>query len=122
MLPAHLLEGPMTEELNIIVMNEQLFDAELEKPGILLVKYWAEWCNPCKTTVPLLVNIFMHYRGKVRLGTIDVDECHTLVNKQHIISIPVVQLWKDGGFVDQIVGQTLNFEEDLKKKIDRCLE
>ena len=39
----------------------------------VLLDFWAEWCEPCKTMAPLLSKIADEYNGKFVLAKIDAD-------------------------------------------------
>ena len=43
--------------------DEQVLQSELP----VLVDYWAEWCAPCKTMAPVLDEVAVVYRGRLRL-------------------------------------------------------
>lgn len=34
-------------------LTHQNFDIETERPGIILLDFWAEWCAPCKAFAPV---------------------------------------------------------------------
>ena len=42
---------------------------------VLLVDFWATWCQPCRTELPLLVKLAARYRSRgLRLITVSCDE------------------------------------------------
>ena len=45
------------------------FQAEaIDKGGITVVDFWAEWCGPCKQIGPLVEELATEYAGKVNIG------------------------------------------------------
>ncbi len=57
-----------------IFLTDTTFDAEVRKPGLLLVDFWAEWCGPCHRVAPILEEIAKVRAGRLRLGKLNVDE------------------------------------------------
>lgn len=48
---------------------------EAGRGQVLLVDFWATWCQPCRVELPLLVKLEGKYRGRgLRLVTISCDE------------------------------------------------
>lgn len=45
-----------------------------KKGRVLLVNFWATWCDPCREEFPDLVRIDADYKGKLDLITISLDE------------------------------------------------
>lgn len=76
----------------------------LEKPGLVLVDFWAEWCEPCKMLGPVLKEIAEEYQGKITVGKVNVDENMDLAMGYRVVSIPMVLLFQDGKPVAKSVG------------------
>ena len=73
-----------------------------------LIKFGAEWCNPCKALAPILTEI--------ETVEYDVDETPIEVLQQYKIrNIPVLVIEKDGVEIWRHVG-TIS-KEDLESKI-----
>ena len=87
-----------------IFLTDATFDAEVRKPGLLLVDFWAEWCGPCHRVAPILEEIAKVRAGRLRLGKLNVDESPQTPARFQIESIPTMLLFKDGKFVDGLVG------------------
>ena len=87
-----------------IVVTDATFDAEIRKPGVILVDFWASWCGPCLRVAPTLEVIAKEQAGKMRLGKLNVDENPRTSQRYGVMSIPTMLLFKDGKLVDGIVG------------------
>ncbi len=76
----------------------------IEKGGVALVDFWAEWCGPCRMIGPVIEELATEYEGKALIGKVDVDENSELSQKYQVRSIPTILIIKDGEVVDKHVG------------------
>lgn len=103
---------------NIIVLDKEGFDAAISE-GVILVDFWATWCNPCRMIAPILEQLAEEYQGKVRIGKVDVDQQPELAERFTVMSIPTLILFKDGAPVDKVIGVTP--KASLSKMLDGAL-
>jgi len=87
-----------------IHITDTTFDAEIQKSGLILVDFWAEWCGPCHRVAPILEQVASAHAATLRLGKLNVDESPRTAERFRITSIPTMLLFKDGRPVDGIVG------------------
>lgn len=86
------------------VLNNNNFKTEIiEKSGLALVDFYADWCGPCKMMAPVVEEIAAE-RADVTVGKINVDESGELALKYGVVSIPTLVVFKDGVEADRIVG------------------
>lgn len=96
------------------------FQAEaLDKEGVALVDFWAEWCGPCRMITPIIEELAKEYDGKATIGKVNVDHNPNISMKYGIRSIPTILILKNGEVVDKQVGATN--KESLAAKIDAHL-
>jgi thioredoxin 1 len=105
---------------DVVTLQDSTFDTEVLKSDIpVLVDFWAVWCGPCKAIAPTVEDLAKQYRGKVKVGKMDVDEHQKVPQQYGIKSIPTLLVFKGGRVVDTIVGAVprSKLEESLKKAI-----
>jgi putative thioredoxin len=70
----------------------------------VLVDFWADWCQPCKTLTPILTKLIEEYRGAFILVKVNTDQNQALASQLGVRSLPTVKLFKDGKIVDEFMG------------------
>lgn len=91
----------------IINVTEADFEYEVlaySKNTPVVVDFWAEWCQPCKTLTPLLEKLVGELGGSFRLAKVDVDANPNLAARFNVRSIPTVIAFTDGSPRDQFIG------------------
>lgn len=91
----------------------------LDKKGLTVIDFWAEWCGPCKMISPIIEELSKDYEGKALIGKVNVDDNPDLSVKYGIRSIPTILFLKDGEIVDKLVGATS--KQVLAGKVDQHL-
>lgn len=79
--------------------------------NLVLLDFYAVWCNPCKMMEPIMEEI----AKKVTVKRIDVDAEPEMAKKYNVMSIPTLILLKD----DQIVKQVVGYQN--KEALDKLL-
>jgi thioredoxin 1 len=94
-------------------------ESALDKGGITVVDFWAEWCGPCKMIGPLVEELAHEYAGKANIGKMDVDNNAETPMKYGVRAIPTIIFLKDGELVDKQVGAVT--KQVLKDKIEKLM-
>lgn len=92
---------------------------EIDKSGVVLIDFSAEWCGPCRMIAPVLDDLSKEYEGKVSFYNVDVDDNPELAGEFFVQSIPALAIVKDGKLEDMQVGFLP--KENLKAFIDKFI-
>jgi thioredoxin 1 len=101
-------------------VTDATFEAEVLKSAMpVLVDFWAPWCGPCKSMLPIIEEVEKEYAGKLKVGKVNVDENPDTPGKFNVMSIPTFAIFKGGKLVGQFVGA--KSKQDVKKEIDKAI-
>jgi thioredoxin 1 len=78
--------------------------AALEKKGLTVVDFGAEWCGPCRQLAPTIEKLADEYDGVVNIGKMDVDNNPETPMKYGVRNIPTLIFLKDGVLLEKVVG------------------
>ncbi len=105
---------------DLAAFTDTNFDAEVKESSTpVLVDFGAEWCGPCRALEPIVKELAAEYDGKLKVGSVDIDQARGVAAQFGIMSVPTIIFFKDGQPVDKVVG--LRPKAELKSKIDGLL-
>jgi thioredoxin 1 len=88
-----------------LTITDDTFEDEVLKSGVpVLVDFWAPWCGPCRMAGPVIDGLAKEYKGKVKIGKVNVDENQKQPGKYGVMSIPTVILFNKGKEVSRKIG------------------
>ena len=99
--------------MSAININKEIFEEVVmksEKP--VLVDFWAPWCGPCRSVLPLVEEIAQE-RSDIKVCKVNVDEDMKLARQFRVMSIPTLMVVKNGEIVNRVSG-ALNKHEILE--------
>jgi len=97
----------MNKVLEIMDVNEVDFQnniIEASEDKLVIVDFWAPWCEPCKQLTPILEKVVKDSQGKVILAKVNIDENQQIASQLRIQSIPAVFAFKNKQIVDAFQG------------------
>jgi thioredoxin 1 len=106
--------------IDVYEFTDANFETEVLKSAIpVLVDFWAEWCGPCKMLIPIIDAVATDYKGKIKIGKLNVDNSPQIASRFSVTSIPTLLFIKNGNIVEQQVGMLP--QKLLVTKLDRLL-
>ncbi|HVZ74272.1 MAG TPA: thioredoxin [Polyangia bacterium] len=112
-----------------VTLTAQNFQEHVEKPGILLIDWWATWCGPCKAFAPIYDKV-SEAHPDVTFGKIDTDAEQELAMTFEIRSIPTLMIFRDQVLVfarpgmipaaalEELVGKVKALDmDDVRRKV-----
>lgn len=97
--------------------KEMLIDESMQRP--VLIDFWADWCAPCKTLMPMLEKLANEYGGQFLLAKVNCDEEQRVAAQFGVRSLPTVVLMKEGQPVDGFVGA--QSESEVRTLLEKYL-
>lgn len=94
--PSNIIELTLENFQDIVIQQSQ------EK--LIIIDFWAEWCEPCKDLMPVLHKLAQENAQHVILATVDCDKQQEIAGQFGVRNLPTVMLVKGGQPVDGFAG------------------
>ncbi|MEN8180555.1 MAG: thioredoxin [Pseudomonadota bacterium] len=112
-----MADSPYIFEVTTENFPQVVLDGSHQYP--VLVDFWADWCAPCKSLMPMLAKLADEYQGKFILAKVNTEEQRELAGQFGIRSLPTVKLFQDGQPVDEFMGALP--EADVRAFLDKYI-
>ena len=87
------------------VATDDNFEGEvLKSVKPVLIDFWAPWCGPCKAIGPIVEELALQLKDRVKFMKLNVDENQKTAINYGVRSIPTLILFKDGKILDTLIG------------------
>ena len=88
----------------------ETFNEVISGDQLVLVDFFATWCQPCKMMHPILEQLKSQLGNKIRVIKIDVDRNNTTAVRFNIQSVPTLMLFRKGEVLWRRSGVTQSSE------------
>jgi len=95
---------PLLAIVDITLDNAQQFliDESFNRP--VVIDFWADWCAPCKSLMPILEKIATEYAGAFLLAKVNADDQQMISSQFGVRSLPTVMIMQNGQPIDGFNG------------------
>jgi len=105
-LSENLAEATEVAMVNAVIDLDDSNFSKIIENGVVLVDFWAAWCAPCRTQLPIIEDLAKEIGDKAVITKLDVDKNRPIAQQFNIRSIPTLLLFKDGKVVKTFRGVT----------------
>jgi thioredoxin 2 len=103
----------------IVDADGATWDEALDSSKLVLVDFWADWCQPCRMVSPVLEKLAGEFAGKLKLVKLDTEAAPDVAGRFQVQGIPLMILFRDGEEIDRRVGARP--ESDLRPWLEQHL-
>lgn len=102
--------------------KQEFAEKVLASDKVVLVDFWAAWCQPCRMMSPILDNVAKKLGTDVEIVKVNIEESADngqLAQEYGVQGIPNMQVFKGGKVVDELIGMRpqMVLEDELKAHI-----
>jgi thioredoxin 1 len=85
------------------IENKEQLEEIIKNNNIVLMDFYADWCAPCKSLLPVVESISMEMTD-ILFCKINVDQCSELAKEYNVRSIPSLKIIKSGNEIASLLG------------------
>lgn len=108
------------ERGKVHVLDSTNFEEFTTEKGLVVIDFYADWCQPCKMMAPVLDELAQDLNPDAIFGKINVDNNSQIAMKYGATSIPTFGVFKDGEYQGRMVGAMP--KERFAKVLDKIMK
>jgi thioredoxin 1 len=95
----------MKDKIDCETFSESNFQEEVKDSKMpVLAVFEADWSGTCHIMTPILEDLCRQFKGRAKIGIIDIDADAGLAEDFGVINIPSLVFFNNGEIVDHISG------------------
>jgi thioredoxin 1 len=75
-----------------------------ERDQLVVVDFWAEWCQPCTIMAAYVEFLARDFPDQLRVAALDVDENPATAERYFVMGLPTLIFFRGGAEVGRVVG------------------
>ena len=88
----------------VMITDANFEEKVLRSPIPVLLDCWAPWCSACTMVGPVIAELAIAYKGRFRIGKLNVDANPVTSARFDTRSIPTLLIFDNGRLKDTLVG------------------
>ena len=89
----------------VLEVTEKSFEEEvINSDKHVVIDFWAEWCGPCKMLGPIIEQLSVEMKDKIKIVKMNIDDNPEAPSSLGIRSIPTMMIFKNGKPVATKIG------------------
>jgi thioredoxin len=109
-----------TSDRPLSVTDGTFADEVLGADVPVLVDFFATWCGACRSLEPSLEAVASQYKGRLKVGTLDVERSPESARTYRITATPTLIVFRDGRPAEQSVGALP--ERELQELVEKHID